>query len=274
MLKEVFRNGDFYSERFAIESDTKRLRKYTYQPTLDGRYIVELGLYSPRADSIIQFIKNRINELARKQESIISVDLFIGKDYPVSLNKNAEIDPHHLGLYENVLRTKSKGQLLERRNGRMYHYEFIFMGRKNTDLYSESVIRIISDRTSELLFMRTELLKFFIIFGITIIIVVILLYRKTRVITDPIKKLVEKVNRISDGHLTGGPDRILEEESGGIKWDEPVYARFRRIEPGQEDPVHPGHVAAFVELQGERLFAVDFGSAQDGKLPAEVVMVM
>jgi len=27
------------------------------------------------------------------------------------------------------------------------------------------------------------------------------LYRKTRVITDPIKKLVMNVNRISDGHL-------------------------------------------------------------------------
>jgi serine phosphatase RsbU (regulator of sigma subunit) len=46
-----------------------------------------------------------------------------------------------------------------------------------------------------------EAFKFIGIFGLTLVVVVLLLYRKTRVITDPIKKLVQNVNRITDGHL-------------------------------------------------------------------------
>lgn len=47
-LKSIFQNGNFVSERFTIEARTKRLRKYTYQPTLDRKYIVELGIYSKK----------------------------------------------------------------------------------------------------------------------------------------------------------------------------------------------------------------------------------
>ncbi len=49
--------------------------------------------------------------------------------------------------------------------------------------------------------LRVEFFKFLGIFGVTLIVVVMLLYRKTKVITDPIKKLVQNVNRITDGHL-------------------------------------------------------------------------
>jgi serine phosphatase RsbU (regulator of sigma subunit) len=104
------------------------------------------------------------------------------------------------------METRGKTETVEKKDGKTYHVEFIFMGRRNTNLYSESVIRIISDRSAERNAIRAELLKFFIIFGMTIIIVVLLVYRKTRVITDPIKKLVEKVNRISDGHLNERAD--------------------------------------------------------------------
>ena len=49
--------------------------------------------------------------------------------------------------------------------------------------------------------LRIEAYKFTGIFGLTILVVILLLYRKTKVITDPIKKLVQSVNRITDGHL-------------------------------------------------------------------------
>lgn len=202
LLTDIFNSRQFVSERIAIESKTGRLRKYTYQPTKDGQYIVELGLYSSRADSIIQFIRNRIIEIGKKHESIVSVDLFIGNDYPVSLTGNQEIVPSHMGLYKNVLTTQGKAELTEREDGGVIRYDYIYMGRKNSDLYSQSVLRIVSDRTGDQKFIRTELLKFFIILSLTIIVVILLLYRKTRVITDPIKNLVEKLSRISDGHLS------------------------------------------------------------------------
>jgi sigma-B regulation protein RsbU (phosphoserine phosphatase) len=216
LIENVFKNGEFVSERFGIENQTKRLKKFSYQPTLDGKYIVELGIYSHKADTVIQAIKNRINNLAQNQKSIESVDLFIGKDNPFSLNKNAEILPRHMSLYKNVLETKGKFEVTEKEDGKLLHYAYIYMGRKNTALYKESVIRIISDRSGERKFLRSELLKFFLIFGVTIVIVIVLLSRKTRVITDPIKKLVEKVNRISDGHLNERADIVGNNEIASL----------------------------------------------------------
>ena len=206
LIESVFKNGEFVNERFAVENKTKRLKKFTYHPTLDGKYIIELGIYSQRADTIISAIKRRINNLSERHENIVSVDLFIGVENPFSLNKEAEIPTHHLSFYKNVLERKRNLQFIENENGRKLIYNFIYVGRKNTSLYSESIIRIISDRAAEQLLLRQELFKFFVFFGITMFIVIILLYRKTRVITDPIKKLVEKVNRISDGHLNERAD--------------------------------------------------------------------
>ncbi|HSA04648.1 MAG TPA: hypothetical protein P5145_03545, partial [Tenuifilaceae bacterium] len=46
LIKRIFREGVFRSEKFTIEATTRRLKKYTYEPTLDGLYIVELGVRS------------------------------------------------------------------------------------------------------------------------------------------------------------------------------------------------------------------------------------
>lgn len=201
LIEGVFTGEKFVSERFGIESTTKRVKKFTYQPTPDGKYIIELGIYSPKADTVIQSIKNRINDLSIKVKSIVSVDLFIGLDVPFSLNKDASIDPKHMDFYKSVLTTGKTCDFTEETDKKLYHYEFIYMTRKNTNLYKESVIRIISDRSDDRAFLRQELMKFFAIFGIIILIVVILIYRKTKVITDPVKNLLEKVNRITDGHM-------------------------------------------------------------------------
>ncbi|MDX9697014.1 MAG: hypothetical protein RBT49_14580, partial [Bacteroidales bacterium] len=91
LIQSIFNDGKYVNERFTIESSTKRLKKYTYQPTLDGKYIVELGIYSSRADEIINFIKSTINVLSKNQPSISEADLFINQDNPISLNKDIQL---------------------------------------------------------------------------------------------------------------------------------------------------------------------------------------
>jgi phosphoserine phosphatase RsbU/P len=91
MLEQVWDSGSFISEKFTIENSTKRLKKFTYIPTLDGRYLIELGIYSAQADSIIDFVKSRMNNMSDVQTNIISVDLFIGMDNPLCLNGDATL---------------------------------------------------------------------------------------------------------------------------------------------------------------------------------------
>jgi len=111
LLLSVLESGDYVSERFVIESNTKRLKKYTYHGTLDGKYIVELGIYSSKADEIIDKIRERLSNLSEEQEGIESVNLFIVADKPVSLEEGVFITEKQMPLYEQVLIDKDNVSL-------------------------------------------------------------------------------------------------------------------------------------------------------------------
>ena len=203
LLENIFHEKKFVNEKFTVESSTKRLKKYTYQPTLDGEYIIELGIYSDEADKIITFVKETINKLASEQASIVDVDLFISKDNPISLNKDITLSKEEVLIMKERFEKHDSAQIFKRKNkhNQKLYYTYLYIERSNSDLYEGAVVRIIGDRAHEDRLLRREMIEFISLFGITMIIVVILLYRKTRVITHPIKKLVSKVNRITDGHL-------------------------------------------------------------------------
>ena len=201
MLLNIFKERKYVNERFTVESNTKRLKKYTYQTTLDGEYIVELGIYSRAADDIINSIKNILNKLSQDQKSIVDVDLFISKDNPISLSKNIGLSEDEAIFMKERFVQQDTIQVLKKRNKQNLYYTYLYVKRSNSDLYQGAVVRIIADRTTEDQLLRSELLKFLAIFGLTIIVVIILVYRKTRVITHPIKKLLNKVNRITNGHF-------------------------------------------------------------------------
>ncbi|HNW57524.1 MAG TPA: SpoIIE family protein phosphatase, partial [Bacteroidales bacterium] len=57
------------------------------------------------------------------------------------------------------------------------------------------------DRTAQQALFRIEAKRFILIFLITMLVLSFVIYRKTKVITRPIKKLVENVDRITNGNL-------------------------------------------------------------------------
>jgi phosphoserine phosphatase RsbU/P len=200
-LLHVFEGKKFSCERFAIESSTRRLKKYSYQPTLDGKYLVEVGIYSSKADEITSSIKDRVASLTSKEETLKSVDLFIVADEPFSLDLKTRLIPSHRPLLLESVNKKTTVTCREKENGSTLNYSYIFMDRKNSVLYKGAVIRIVKDYASVDATIRTQVLKLVGMFSLAMFIVSILLYRKTRVITMPIKNLVDSVNRITHGHL-------------------------------------------------------------------------
>ncbi len=208
MILGIFDEGKYVNELFTIESNTKRLKKYTYHPTLDGKYIVELGIYSRRADEIINFIKKVEKELSQNQPSIVDFNIFINKDHPISLNKDIELSETEIAFMKERFVKQDSTRIPKKLNKQKLYYNYLYIHRTNSDLYKGAVIRIISDRTREDILLRNELIKFISIFGLTIVVVIVLLYRKTKVITTPIKRLVEKVNRVTNGHLDERADVI------------------------------------------------------------------
>lgn len=198
-LIHVMEEGTFMNERFAIEDQTKRPKKYTYQPTLDGKYIIQIGFYSEQADEIISLIEEAKSDIITKQESIVDVELFYMADFLFSLNANAE--QYHPDLLQEVFRNRDVNNWVVREGDRNLSYRYLYLERENSDLYQGSVIRIISDRSAEIIMLRREAIKFLVIFGITILVVLLLIYRKTKVVVFPVKKLAENVVRITHGHL-------------------------------------------------------------------------
>ncbi len=205
-LQNMQKTGEFIGERFAIEDATKRPKKYTYQATRDRKYIIELGAYSKQVDDIVQAIEVTKSELKSETQGIIDVELFLMADFAFSMNKNVmKVDQDSILL--KVFQDKDTIEFMDRVGDRWYHYNYIYMERFASEdvvgasFYQGSVIRIISDRTEQMELFRSEAMRFIIVFVITMLVLSIVIYRKTKVITLPIKKLVENVDRIMNGDL-------------------------------------------------------------------------
>jgi len=206
-LLDILKKGKFVSERFTLETSTKKLKKYTYHPTIDSQYIVEIGVYSGKATRIIESFKEHLNKISEVQKDIISVEMFIGADNPISFNKDAKTSDKDREYLLKTFKEKTKQSYeSEDSNGTPFSHQFIYMERKSTSLYKGAVIRIITDLTHERAVLRNDLIQLLVIFFFTILVVIFLIYNKTKIITKPLKKLVDNVNRITDGNLNERAD--------------------------------------------------------------------
>lgn len=201
MLLDIMRNQSLLIERFALETKTNRLKKYSYQGTKDSKYIVEIGTYSNKADEIIRFVKDNLHQIEKNQENILFVDIFIDPENPISLNRNYSIRPEHLNAFRNVIETKESRTVVEEIDNKQIHHQYIFMGREKSSLYKNSIIYIASDLTVEMLLLRSELYKSLIVFGSTIIIILLLFYNKIRILTNPVKSLLHSMQNIIRGQI-------------------------------------------------------------------------
>jgi phosphoserine phosphatase RsbU/P len=207
-LLDILKSGKVKTDLFARELKTNKPKKYTYQPTVDGKYIVEIGAYSDKVNEVIEAIEDVKKELILGTKDIYDVELYLIADEPFSMNKNAK---YVESQNENLLKAfREKRTITDevKVDNKWYHYQYIYMDRASKDpesqssLYNKgSVIRIISDRTAQKILFRTEATRFGLIFMVTLLVVSVLIYRQTRVITSPIKKLVDNVDRITNGNL-------------------------------------------------------------------------
>ena len=256
-LLDIFKSGEFVADLFAVEHTTHRPKKYTYQATRDRKYIIEIGAYSRQVEEIIQAIEDVKSEIKSETPGIIDVELFLQADEPFSMNRKVREVPSQKEILIQAFLDKDTINYMERSGKSWYHYQYIYMERSKTKdqpmsgLYKGSVIRIISDRTAQKALFRTEAIKLILIFLVTMIVLTYLIYRKTRVITLPIKNLVENVNRITDGNLRERAEvvgnnevtRLTEKfnmmiaqlESYTYELEEKVKERTLRIEKQKEE---------------------------------------
>jgi phosphoserine phosphatase RsbU/P len=256
-LQGIQRSGEFVAELFAIEHSTKRIKKYTYEATKDRKYIIELGAYSKQVDDIVQAIEDTKEELKSETKGIIDVELFLMADAPFSMNKNVMKVDNQDDILLQAFQYKDTIDFMEQVGNKWISYNYIYMERTTSkeksisSFYKGSVIRIISDRTAQQALFRQEALRFILVFFVTMLVLSLVIYRKTKVITLPIKKLVENVDRITNGDLreraevTGNNEitRLTEKfnmmiaqlESYTYELEEKVKERTLKIEKQKEE---------------------------------------
>ena len=201
ILLEIFNGKQFTGKQFTIDTSTKKLKKYTYQPTLDGKYIVKIVMYSRQADSIVNIIKLRLISIAQKHKEIKSVDIFTGEDKIFSIyNKSATINDDHKPLISDIYKKESSRIITEYENGKEIRYEYIYLDRINTNSDQNSAIRIVSDLSIENAILRTELIQSIVLSAIIIIVGFIILFINSRKLTTSVRNLTKNVLQIADGN--------------------------------------------------------------------------
>lgn len=199
-LKRVFKHGKFDSPRFFFEHKTKRYKKYSYQPTNDGKYIVEIGLYSRQADQIYEYMINHLSEIPEKKPNLVAVDIFFyaGKPYPLNLKR--EFFPEHAQVISDIEKGKEVTKSLIHADGDDVEYTYFFLKNANPKIFTGTIIRIANNTEGQKAFIKKERLKITFVLIISILVLSLVIYFRARTIVKPIQYLIQKTKKIASGN--------------------------------------------------------------------------
>lgn len=200
-LDERFNDSEFYCSRFGIEIKTNNLKKYSYEVSNDGNYLIEIGHYSSRADEIIKTFNSRLDSISNKQKSILNVELFVDDHNPLTLNKAKQLPAIHREVLAQTFKDHSTHTLVEIEDDVKIHYEYIYSEDENGTNDFGSVVRIKSNKSIEDEMVRNSFIRTLLIFGGTILTLIILLFLNARNISKPIKQLVTRVDEAINGNM-------------------------------------------------------------------------
>lgn len=199
-IEKRFKSHDFDSPRFFFEHKTKRYKKYSYQTTRDGKYIIEIGLYSEQADKVYEYTINHLDQLPQKKKNITNVDMYMLGDKPYPFNLRREFISDHIAFLDDLRENKTIYKVEKGTNNNPIAYTYFFIPNTTADIFNGIVIRITSDPQSEYQMVKKEILKTVVILIITLVLVYLLIYNRSKMIVDPIKKLIEKTKSIANGN--------------------------------------------------------------------------
>lgn len=232
----TFKEGKFKEDRFGEEMKTGKIKKYSFQPTLDKRYIVELGFYSAQADEYKAMLLEKIQQMSQRFPGISRVQLFLGvkdvrdPDVPKGLDKE----------YLNCLATKKNQQIPydDPKTTEQETIDFIFLDARNTTLYQGYILEIDSSDIQARTLFRELILYFGITFLVTGIVITLIVYARARSITRPIQELSARTQAIDtsqlDQHITIGGSVELENLSSNFN---SMMDKLRISYEGLEDKV-------------------------------------
>lgn len=127
MLEEAFLTGQFYHDGLDIEQHTGRIKKYSYQSTPDGQYLIELGkdIESDEVFATFNFL-DKTRELARRYPLIQSIEVLNIGGYALGLPAaEAGLTQERRAAFDQALSLGKTTEVKELREGEQSIYRYV-----------------------------------------------------------------------------------------------------------------------------------------------------
>ncbi len=195
----LYGENRFLADRFGSETKTGRIKKYSYQPSRSGQYIVELGFYSKEADAFRSLLLGQVQSLSHRYPGIGKIKLFLG----MTGVKDPLVDEQLMNSYLKCLKTKSsQNQLVDNpKTAEKESVDLVYLHMPNAEMYDGYVLQITSTNVREANLL-TDLLSYSGgMLLITCIVLSAIVYSRAKHITLPIKELSVRTQAISRFNL-------------------------------------------------------------------------
>jgi sigma-B regulation protein RsbU (phosphoserine phosphatase) len=209
-FEKIWASKKLNIDRLGGEMSTRKIKKYSYCPTRDGKYIIELGAYSKDADRMKERVDQQIEEVKTSFPELDDIQSFIA----IENFNNTEIPENHQKQFQEALDNKTSVRVSEEKDNLNIYYDYIYIEMPGAIFYGGYILLIQSNNSREKALLKSELLRFSWMTLGTIIPLSLIVYFRSRKIIKPIKTLNEKVRIISQGKLN---ERVPEEGSREIK---------------------------------------------------------
>jgi len=200
-IDDVFLKGEFISEDFKLFASDKKLHKWSYQPTHDGNYIIQIGVNSKEGSAISNAVRGIISKISENRESLLSIDIFINPKDPFSFASKADLKEEEKELIKSIFKWKT-GKVIDRsQEDHLINTEYIYSQRTGSNLYESLVVRLIKDKTLENAVLRENLFREAGLFALGLIFLFVVLFLNTNLITKPIEMVSSASQSLGRGNL-------------------------------------------------------------------------
>lgn len=188
----------FLEDRFSFERTTGSIKKYSYQVTRNGRYIIELGFYSRNAIELKQLLEEKAAAISSQYKYIRQIRLIMAANIlaDVPFFNQEQVD-----ILNEVVGSKKDQQVEVDTSGQKVLMDFIFLPILESPLFEGYVIYIESDDSLKRELISSELRNFGLITLLTVLPLLLIVFFRARSISRPIRALTQKVEVITSGHL-------------------------------------------------------------------------
>lgn len=198
-LNERFKNMDFGAPSFFFDSGKDRYVKYGYLPTSDGKYIIEIGAYSPLADAVYSYVAEFMKQKSEQYANVIDINQYALTTKPKSFNINKKFPQEHY-CYIYDMQESGEVSVVEKVDGERLKYTYLYLDCiVNSQIYKGIIIGVVSkDYAFNCTFGIDSLFPILLVL-LFLTLIILFTYFSSDKIEKAIRKFADKAQTLSEG---------------------------------------------------------------------------